>query len=1046
VSAIPITEKLLFNAGGWQAMKPARELLKSGRVSEAKYEPPLLSGYVREGAKNYRSGLRIKSALDVENLCSCWESRSAGKICAHSVAVGLGYLNPPAAVAAAPVEPAMPEVPAGPQCVAIETGGATRATLHVILPPNFTGAWQRGQIMIVVEAEVARNRALVSALPKDKTFAADEADLALVEGLRAVPPIFESGMATVSRDGFLRLLRALQNHPRVTFGKATRATISSAALRPELLVESRPDGISVRANFPPERSRKIEHEHEHEEKALLLWNATDVWLLQNNEFVRYSEALPTGATNLIERPLLLEGDRALHFIAFDLPRLREAFDVCAGEGLRLPEIATALPGLELRLAGTLNGVTGELMCAYGDRAPIKALSNAQDQFVFRDPQKSDRVLMRNLDAENVAVARLEQIGFARTDAGGFVLHGQLNVVRFFATDYPRLQREWKVILTAQVEKWTGEIERVTPKLEIVGSGQDWFEVRYSLTTPGGEVFSNAEIQRLLRSGQAQTRLKNGHLAVIDTAGLEDFEQVIRDCDPAQTQPGLYRINRAHAAYVEQTARELGSAVADRRAALKKFITGRDASPVAKAKLGPLAETLREYQLAGFDWLTRLAANHLGGILADEMGLGKTVQTLAFLRAHQGDGPALVVCPTSLVTNWENEARKFTPELKTLVLEGADRAARFDSIAGADLVVTSYALLRRDIDTLREITFSTAVLDEAQHIKNPETQNAQAAYALRAKHRFVLTGTPMENSVRDLWSIMNFALPGYLGNRSDFRERYELPIARGSAPEVQRRLSRRLQPFLLRRRKRDVAKDLPEKIEQVVPCSLTSHQRAAYDALLREIQQGLGGSGKNVNAGAQRMKMLTGLLRLRQVCCDLRLVGIDKEEPSAKLDLLDELLEEAIDGEHRVLVFSQFVSMLHLIRERLEKLEIPFCYLDGSSKQRQEIVDRFQSDSAIPVFLISLKAGGVGLNLSAADTVIHFDPWWNPTVEAQATDRAHRIGQTRVVTAYKLITRDTVEEKILRLQDKKRAAIDAAIESEEPLMTGLTTEELEELLA
>jgi superfamily II DNA or RNA helicase len=886
--------------------------------------------------------------------------------------------------------------------------------------------------MIVVEAEVSRSRSLVSALPKNATFAAADADLALIEGLRAVPAIFESGMATLSRDGFLRLLPALPNHPRVTFGKGTRATISSAALRPELLVESRRDGgIAVKPNFPP--------------GALLLWNASDAWLLQNNEFVRCGEALPAGSTHLIERPLLLDGDRALHFLAFDLPRLRDAFDVRAGDGVLLPEIATALPAFELRLAGTLSSVTAELMCVYGDRAPIKALANYQDQFVFRDSQNTDRALTRNLEAENAAVAQLEQMGFARTDAGGFVLHGQINVVRFFATDYQRLQRDWKTTLSAQVQNWSGEIERVTPKLEIVGSGQDWFEVRYSLTTPGGEVFPNAEIQRLLRSGQSQTRLKNGHLAVIDTAGLEDFEQVIRDCDPAQTQPGLYRINRAHAAYVEETARELGSAVADRREALKRFITGRDASPDVKMKLGRLTETLREYQLAGFEWLTRLAANNLGGILADEMGLGKTVQTLAFLRAHQGDGPALVVCPTSLVINWENEALKFTPELKTLVLEGADRAARFNSIPGVDMVITSYALLRRDIDTLREINFSTAVLDEAQHIKNPETQNAQAAYALRATHRFVLTGTPMENSVRDLWSIMNFALPGYLGNRNDFRERYELPIARGSAPDVQRRLSRRLQPFLLRRRKRDVAKDLPEKIEQVVLSSLTSHQRAAYDALLREIQQGLGGSGKNVNAGAQRMKMLTGLLRLRQVCCDLRLVGIDKEETSAKLDLLDELLEEAIDGEHRVLVFSQFVSMLHLIRERLEKLETPFCYLDGSTKKRQEVVDRFQSDSAIPVFLISLKAGGVGLNLSAADTVIHFDPWWNPAVEAQATDRAHRIGQTRVVTAYKLITRDTVEEKILKLQEKKRAAIDAAIDSEEPLMTGLTTEELEELL-
>jgi superfamily II DNA or RNA helicase len=1034
VSAIPITEKLLLNAGGWQAMKPARELLKSGRVSEPKYDPPLLSGYVREGAKNYRSGLRIKSAIDVENLCSCWESRSAGKICAHSVAVGLGYLNPPVQpVASPPNEQRKPETPAGPQFVGTDSPDTGLTTLHLILPPNFPAAWQKGQIMIVVEAEVSRKRTLVSALPKKSTFAVDAADLALIESLRALPAIFESGMAILSRDAFLRLLPALQSHSRITFGKGTRATVSSAVLRPELLIESPATGsIEIRCNLPP--------------STLRLWNATEAWLLRNNEFVRFGEGLPAGSTHLIEKPLLLEGDRALHFLAFDLPRLRDAFDLRLGEGARLPEIATARPAFELHLAGTLSSLRSELMCSYGERAAIKASTNAQDQFLFRDPENVDRVLMRNLDAENAAVARIEEIGFARTDAGSFVLHGQVNVVRFFATDYPRLEREWKVTLTAQVENWSGQIERVTPKLEIVGSGQDWFEVRYSLTTPAGEVFSNADIQRLLRSGQSQTRLKNGHIAAIDTAGLEDFEQVIRDCDPAQTQPGLYRINRAHAVYVEETARELGSAVADRREALKRFITGRNAPPHAKTKLGPLAKILREYQFAGFEWLTRLAANNLGGILADEMGLGKTVQALAFLSAQKGNGPALVVCPTSLVTNWENEARKFAPQLKTLVLEGADRAARFKSITEADLVITSYALLRRDIEALRDINFSTAVLDEAQHIKNPETQNAQAAFALRARHRFVLTGTPMENSVRDLWSIMNFALPGYLGNRSDFRERYELPIARGSAPEVQRRLSRRLRPFLLRRRKRDVAKDLPEKIEQVVPCTLTNDQRAAYDALLREIQQGLGSSGKNVNAGAQRMKMLTGLLRLRQVCCDLRLVGLEREESSAKLDLLDELVEEAIDGDHRILVFSQFVSMLQIIRERFEKLEIPFCYLDGSTKERQEIVNRFQSDSAIPVFLISLKAGGVGLNLSAADTVIHFDPWWNPAVEAQATDRAHRIGQTRVVTAYKLITRDTVEEKILRLQEKKRAAIDAAIESEEPLMTGLTTEELEELLA
>ncbi|MFL6595155.1 MAG: DEAD/DEAH box helicase, partial [Chthoniobacterales bacterium] len=360
----------------------------------------------------------------------------------------------------------------------------------------------------------------------------------------------------------------------------------------------------------------------------------------------------------------------------------------------------------------------------------------------------------------------------------------------------------------------------------------------------------------------------------------------------------------------------------------------------------------------------------------------------------------------------------------------------------DMVITSYALLRRDIDALRDINFSSAVLDEAQHIKNPDTQNAQSAFALRAQHRFVLTGTPIENSVRDLWSIMNFALPGYLGSRADFRERYEQPLARGEAPDVQRRLARRMRPFLLRRKKTDVAKELPEKIEQQVICDLTAPQRAAYDGLLREIQSGLTSSG--ANDGAKRMQMLVGLLRLRQVCNDLRLVS-DKAG-SAKLELLDELLEEAIDGGHRVLVFSQFVSMLALIRERLDADKIPFAYLDGSTKDRQGVVDRFQADANIPVFLMSLKAGGVGLNLSAADTVIHFDPWWNYAAEAQATDRAHRIGQTRVVTAYKLIARDTVEEKIVKLQAKKRSASESTIGSEEPLMSGLTTDDLEELLA
>jgi SNF2 family DNA or RNA helicase len=342
-----------------------------------------------------------------------------------------------------------------------------------------------------------------------------------------------------------------------------------------------------------------------------------------------------------------------------------------------------------------------------------------------------------------------------------------------------------------------------------------------------------------------------------------------------------------------------------------------------------------------------------------------------------------------------------------------------------------------------------VLDEAQHIKNPDTQNAQAAMGLKARHRLVLTGTPLENSVRDLWSIMNFVMPGYLGSRNDFKERYEQPIMQGiEAGPVKSRLAKRIRPFLLRRTKREVYKELPEKLEQVVYCSMTAHQTKVYEKLLLESRRQITelSGAKDQNKG--RMLMLTALLRLRQACCDLRLLGmpeLTQEQASAKLELLDELLREAIDGGHRVLIFSQFVSMLQLQKAALEAADIEYCYLDGQTKDRMKVVDRFQNDPAVPVFLISLKAGGVGLNLTGADTVVHFDPWWNPAVEAQATDRAHRIGQEKVVTAYKLITRGTVEEKILKLQETKRGLMEA-IESEEPVMGGLSTAEIQELLA
>jgi SNF2 family DNA or RNA helicase len=402
-----------------------------------------------------------------------------------------------------------------------------------------------------------------------------------------------------------------------------------------------------------------------------------------------------------------------------------------------------------------------------------------------------------------------------------------------------------------------------------------------------------------------------------------------------------------------------------------------------------------------------------------------------------------------VFNWVNEAAKFTPHLCVLALNGPRRHELFAQIPQHDLVVTSYALIRRDAGMYRECKFDTVVLDEAQHIKNRETQNAQAVKEIRARHRLVLTGTPMENSVLDLWSIFDFLMPGYLGTAQDFRERYELPIVKVKDAATLARLGRRLKPFILRRLKREVAKDLPPKIEQVSFCELTEDQAAVYSEILsasrREVMNAVGEQG----LAKSRMIVLNALLRLRQACCDLRLLkleGVKPDAASGKLDLFGELLEEVIDGGHRALVFSQFTQMLALIRERLDAEGIAFCYLDGSTADRGKVVQRFQADASVPVFLISLKAGGVGLNLTGADTVIHFDPWWNPAVEDQATDRAHRIGQTRVVTSYKLITRGTVEEKILNLQAKKRELIKGVLGDEQSLAEALSWEEIQELFA
>ena len=452
--------------------------------------------------------------------------------------------------------------------------------------------------------------------------------------------------------------------------------------------------------------------------------------------------------------------------------------------------------------------------------------------------------------------------------------------------------------------------------------------------------------------------------------------------------------------------------------------------------------LRKYQQAGVLWMNALGARSCNLILADEMGLGKTVQTLALLASDPGNHlPALVVCPTSLLENWVREAEKFTPSLKILPVTGHDREKLWENALFYDICISSYALIKRDAEQVRKLRFKYLILDEAQHIKNPNTGNSQICKSIEADHKLVLTGTPLENSPEDLWSIFEFLHPGLLGSLTAFRRTY---IQSGSSPEALAELSARIAPFILRRRKAEVHAEIPPKTEQLLYCEMDSSQRNLYDRFLAESRERFSRI-QNGDSTVSRFEILSSLLRMRQVCCDPALLPDGGNIRSAKMELLKELLLETIDSGHKVLLFSQFTSLLTIVRSWLDPEGIRYEYLDGSTRDRMERVDAFNNTPEIPLFLLSLKAGGLGLNLTAADTVILYDPWWNPAAEAQAADRTHRIGQMKSVNIIKLLVKDSVEEKVLELQRRKADLFNDLVEVSAENAASMSLEDFEFLL-
>jgi superfamily II DNA or RNA helicase len=575
----------------------------------------------------------------------------------------------------------------------------------------------------------------------------------------------------------------------------------------------------------------------------------------------------------------------------------------------------------------------------------------------------------------------------------------------------------------------------------VASGIDWFELRGEVDYDGATA-TLPQLLAALRRGETMVRLGDGTFGLLPEEWLARFAPL---AGLGATEDDHLRFRRNQAGLLDALLAAQPEVRVDEVFARvrEKMLRFQGVAPLPQPE--GFVGRLRDYQCEGLGWMQFLREFGFGGCLADDMGVGKTAQVLATLEARraEGKGPSLVVAPKSLMFNWRGEAAKFTPQLRVLEHTGLDRD--IGEIRAHDLVLTTYGTLIRDAAQLAELEFDYVVLDEAQAVKNANTASAKAVRLLRGAHRLALSGTPVENHLGELWSLFEFLNPGMLGEAKVLKMAGGL--ARNPGEESRRLLAHALRPFILRRTKQQVARELPEKTEQTIFCELDAAQRKQYDELRRHYRETL---LRRVAAGGinkAKMHVLEALLRLRQAACHPGLLDVKRSgEPSAKLDVLLDQLDELRDEGHKALVFSQFTSLLAIVRARLDEAGVRYEYLDGATRDRQARVESFQNDPAIALFLISLKAGGLGLNLTAAEYVFLLDPWWNPAVEAQAVDRTHRIGQTRPVFAYRLIARDTVEEKVLELQKTKRDLADAILGEDNSLIRDLKKEDLELLLS
>lgn len=657
----------------------------------------------------------------------------------------------------------------------------------------------------------------------------------------------------------------------------------------------------------------------------------------------------------------------------------------------------------------------------------------------RGGETSAGYIVRDAEAEGEAVGLLRRLGFVWSSARRcHTLSAKAYLWKFLHEEMTNLEAGWRLFMSpAFVRKWQAS-DKVQLSLHTVSEGDRWFDLRADLPEAEEVGLSWQDIAEACRTGEDYVTTSDGTLMHIPDDVHRLVDLLVAQARRQEENRLSFDISSAFP-IAESVSPYLGEndVTPARWRKLRDVFLNPDLANRTIELSEELDSLLRDYQREGVAWLSMLEETGFHGILADEMGLGKTIQALAALvrRRKQGEVhlPSLVVCPTSLIENWLIEAKRFAPQLKAMAVRGLQRRHLIERLPDVDLAITSYSLLRRDVGHYEKLALDYLILDEAQHIKNPGTANAKTCKSLSAHHRLILTGTPLENSLREVWSLFDYLLPGFLGTQKEFRQRFGNGSTGGAEdPRAVQELAASIRPFILRRTKDEVCRQLPPKIEQVVYCHLDPKQQKIHQNLLsagREMVRIARKEGWNT----RRFQLLSVIMRLRQVCCHPRMLPADlltddlREAPSAKTELLKEIIEEAIDGGHRILLFSQFTSFLSILKDWLVAEDIAFEYLDGSTQDRQARVDHFNNDPSVPIFLLSLKAGGTGLNLTGADTVIHYDQWWNPMVEDQATDRTHRIGQDKPVTVYKLVARHSIEERIRNLQLRKRQMFDQIME-------------------